>query len=97
MRSYEVMYILHPTLEKERVEELIQKFSSLVEKSGGKVEEISRWGRKNFAYPIEGEKRGFYVVMNFKGTPKTAAEVEKSLRLTDNVLRHLLIRVDGKE
>ncbi len=91
------MYILHPTLEKERVEELIQKFSSVVENWEGKVEKISRWGGKNFAYPIEGEKRGFYVVMNFKGTPKTAVEVEKSLRLTDNVLRHLLVRVDERE
>jgi len=97
LRSYEVMYILHPTLEKEKIEELIQKFSSIVEKSEGKVEKINRWGRKNFAYPIEGEKRGFYVVMNFKGTPKTATKVENSLKLSDAVLRHLLIRVDGKK
>lgn len=94
LRSYEVMYILHPTLEKEKVEELIQKFSSLVEKSHGKVEKINRWGRKNFAYPIKGEKRGFYVVMNFKGTPETASQLDNSLRLSDAVLRHLLIRVD---
>ena len=96
MRKYEVMYILHPTLEKEKVEELIQKFSSLVDKFEGKVEKISRCGKKNFAYPIEGEKRGYYVVMNFSGTPKTVKELDNSLRLTDEVLRHLLVRLDSR-
>lgn len=96
MRKYEVMMILSADLEKEGQEEFIKEFSSVVKKVEGRVEKVNHWGVKSFAYPIENETKGYYLVVELAGSSKIAQMVNRWLKLSEKVIRHLLVRLDGE-
>lgn len=94
MRPYELMYILHPDLEEEAIEALVNRFRDLVTNEGGEVIKLDRWGKRRLAYEINRVRDGFYVVMKFKARTETADELNRVLKITDGVLRHIITRED---
>jgi small subunit ribosomal protein S6 len=99
VREYEMMYILSPEVGDENYPAAIDKVNSLVSRLGGEMGEVNQsapWGKRRLAYPIEKHNDGFYVVANFRINPSQTTELERSLRLNEEVLRHLLI-VEGAE
>lgn len=94
MRPYELMVVLVPTLEEEAADALVTKIQEIVTNNGGEIVKTDKWGKRKLSYEINGHTEGFYVVINFQGEPQTAAELERVLKITDEVLRHLLIRTD---
>ncbi|MEG6617246.1 30S ribosomal protein S6 [Peptococcaceae bacterium 1198_IL3148] len=91
MRNYELMYILRTDLEEEATEAVINKFTDLIEKNGGEVVKVDKWGKRRLAYPIKKRTEGFYVLVDFKSEPAVSHEVERVLKITDEVLRHMVI------
>lgn len=97
MRPYEVVLIFNPGLEgEEAYDALIERVSALVVEQGGEVVEVDKWGRRRLAYEINGLTEGYYVVVTFNAPASAGAEIERVLRITDSVVRHLLIRKDEK-
>lgn len=94
MRKYETMYIIDPTVEEDAIQELVERFSNLVVNQGGEVDKIDEWGNRRLAYPIKDYKEGYYVVMNFSGGSDVPKELERVYKITDSVLRYLIIRED---
>jgi small subunit ribosomal protein S6 len=94
IRSYETVYIVHPELSEEQINEVVEKYKKVVEEAGGEVENLNRWEKRPLAYEIKGQREGIYVLMNFKGEPKVQAELHRRLRLGDDVLRHIIVRTD---
>lgn len=94
MRQYEAMYILRSALDEEATEAAVNRFKTLVEENGGTVERIDRWGKRRLAYEIEKERDGYYVVMWFKGEPGVAKELDRVLKISGDVLRHMILRED---
>ncbi|NLC51719.1 MAG: 30S ribosomal protein S6 [Firmicutes bacterium] len=94
MPKYEVMFILHAKLEEEQREEAVARFKAYVEDNGGAVSEIDQWGMRRLAYEIEDEREGYYVVMNFEGDNKVLQELERRFKLSENVLRYLISKVE---
>ncbi|GAV25160.1 30S ribosomal protein S6 [Carboxydothermus islandicus] len=94
LRQYEVMYILHPELDAEKTESIIERFKGMIEQDGGEVTNIDRWGKRRFAYEIKKLREGYYVVMNFKAKAETVQELDRVLRISDDVVRHIVIRED---
>ncbi len=94
MRKYETMYIIDPTVEEDAIQELVERFSNLVVDQGGEVDKIDEWGNRRLAYPIKDYKEGYYVVMNFSGGSDVPKELERVYKITDSVLRYLIIRED---
>lgn len=94
MRDYEVTYILDPALEEEQVVALIDRFSNVVTNNGGTVVNIDRWEKRKLAYEIKGKREGLYVVMNFQATPEVKAELDRMMRITEGVIRHLIVRAE---
>lgn len=92
MRSYEVMFILDPTLETEDAEKIIERLAQTVADHGGTVTNIDRWGKRRLAYEIDGHRDGNYTVMTFQGPPHSSGELERVLRITDGVIRHLVVK-----
>lgn len=92
MRNYECMIILEPTLEGEAIDNLIARFTDLVSKNGGQPGEINRWGRRRLAYQIGQNTEGYYVIMNLQGENQTVDELSRVLKITDGVIRHMIIR-----
>lgn len=95
MRKYEAMFILRPDLEEEKRNELIEKFKSIVA-SDGEVEEFNEWGVKKLAYEINKLKEGYYVLANFKANTDLPKELERNFRISDNVIRYMVINLEEK-
>jgi len=94
MKSYEVLYILSAELADEVRETLIDKFCAVVTDNGGSVEKLDKWGVRKFAYPINYKTEGFYVLMNFSAEPTIPAELSRQLRITDGVVRNMILSLD---
>jgi len=96
VRNYECMIILEPTLEAEAIDNTIARFTDLVTKNAGKVEEVNKWGKRRLAYQIDHKTEGFYAVMNLQGENQTVKELDRVLKIADGVVRHMLVRLDNK-
>jgi len=96
MRKYECTYILDPGLAEEEQEPIIDRFKNLIGENGGAVEAVDKWERRRLAYEVKGRREGVYVVMNFSGEPSTEAELGRVMGISDDILRHLIVRTDQK-
>ena len=94
MRAYELMLLLNPQLEEEAVEAVIQKTTEIVTSRNGEIENIDRWGKRKLAYEVQDLTEGFYVVIRFKADNEATTEVDRVLKITEEVLRFLLVRKD---
>ncbi len=91
--NYEVVYILNPNLTEDATAALVEKFKTLVE-SRGTLGEINEWGKRRLAYPIQDLNEGYYVLMTFSSTPDLPAELDRVLRITDGVMRSIIVDTD---
>lgn len=91
MNNYELLYIIDNGLEEQAREALIEKIAAIVTNAGGKVDTLDKWGTKKLAYPINYKSEGFYVLMNFSSNSDVPAEVERVLKITDSVMRSMII------
>jgi small subunit ribosomal protein S6 len=90
VKTYEVMYIVKP-MEDEATEAIITKFQDVITKNGGTIEKADRWGKKHLAYEIQDLSEGYYVLVNFKAEPAAEKELDRIMKITDEVLRHMII------
>ena len=92
MNKYEVLYIIDASIDDAAKEAQIAKYSDLITANGGSVEAIDKWGIKKFAYPMEFKNEGYYVLMTFTAPADLPAEMERQMRISDAVIRYLVIR-----
>ena len=93
MDTYEAMLIIIPELDEEQVENTISRFQTIIERTGGEVGNVNHWGRRKLAYEIDHRTDGFYVVMEFTAGERTLTELKRILRVSDDVLRHMIVRL----
>ena len=91
--NYEVVSILNPNLSEEDTAALVTKFKSLVEQNGT-LAEVDEWGKRRLAYPIDDLNEGYYVLMTFSSAPAFPAELDRVLKITDNVMRSMIVCKD---
>ena len=96
MNQYEVMYVVDAALEDSARSELINRFNELVVKNGGEVERVDEWGKRRLAYAINYKTEGYYVLMYIKAPADLPRELERNLKISDQVLRYLVIRYEGE-
>lgn len=92
MRAYEALYIIRLEQDEEQINAVIEKFKTLVENRGGEITKLDKWGKRRLAYEIKHNREGFYVLMEFNGEPDTVAELDRVYRITDEVLKFMIIR-----
>jgi len=86
------MYILPPTLSAEEQTTLVERFGQLITSMGGTVEKTDRWERRQLAYELKGFREGYYVVVDFTGEPALVDELDRQMKLTEPILRHMILR-----
>ncbi|HEY7224865.1 MAG TPA: 30S ribosomal protein S6 [Micromonosporaceae bacterium] len=97
MRHYEIMVILDGSLEERTVTPSLDTYlSNVIRSSGGSVEKVDVWGRRRLAYEIAKRSEGIYAVIDLHATPEAVAELDRQLRLNENVLRTKVIRPDAR-
>lgn len=87
------MLIAIPELDPEQVESTLSRFRTIVERTGGEAGEWNHWGRRRLAYEINDRREGFYAVMEFTVGERTLTELKRILRVSDDVLRHVIIKL----
>jgi small subunit ribosomal protein S6 len=93
LRDYELIVIVSPEVPAEELPSHIDKISDFITNKGGSVTEVERWGKRKLAYPINHFREANYVLTRFKLEPGTTAELEANLRISEKILRHLLVRL----
>lgn len=94
VHEYELVYIAQPDLDEEGMNTLSARFTQTISSFGGAVSNIEPWGRRTLAYPINKFFEGHYVLLRFNMEPNGAEEIDRLLRLNENIIRYLLIRTD---
>ncbi len=97
MPFYENVFIVRQDATPSKVAELTDKFAAVIEADGGKVTKREDWGLRNLAYKIQKNRKGYYTLMNIDAPAKAVIEMERLMRLDENVLRHLTVKVDALE
>ena len=91
--NYEVLYIINPNLGEEETAALVAKFKTLAE-SRGTVTEVDEWGKRRLAYLINKEAEGYYVLIDFTSVPAFTAELDRIYKITDGIMRSIIVCLD---
>lgn len=94
MNKYEIMFIVKATIESEQVSNTAETFKKLITSMESKVLDFKELGQKKFAYPIKKEINGYYFVMQVEATHEAIKEFDRKALLDENILRHLIIKLD---
>jgi small subunit ribosomal protein S6 len=90
------MYILKPDMEEEALQQAIDKYSAIVTDGQGELVSVDKWGKRRLAYEIQDLVEGCYVLMNFKSEPAVVTELDRVMKISDNMLRFMIINQDEK-
>jgi small subunit ribosomal protein S6 len=94
-REYETIYVLRPNVAKDSQEKINQRVGEAVVREGGKLTTVENWGRRQLAYAVKKNKRGVYVYVKYVGGGAAVAEVERNLRMLDDVLKYQTVQVQA--
>jgi len=97
MPFYENVFIARQDISSAQAEALTEQFANLIAEQGGKVTKKEQWGLRNIAYRIKKNRKGHYVLMNIEATGAAISEMERQMRINEDVLRYLTVRVDALE
>lgn len=91
MQRYETLVVLHPDLPEAQVRETIDRARRLIEEGGGQVHAMQEWGMRELAYPIRKLNRGYYVLAEYNATSDVVRELERTLKIADEILRFISV------
>lgn len=94
MRKYETMFILNTGLSKEQLPERVERFTTVITSNGGQLDKVSDWGKRRLAYEVNKQREGYYFLVNFTAEPTVAKELERIFRISEDVVRYLIVRLD---
>ncbi len=94
MRDYELAFIIQPNVDDEGVTGVVEKVTQFVQTVSGEVTSVDVWGRRNLAYPIDNHREGIYVLVQAKLPPASLIELEGTLKLSEEIIRYLLVKVE---
>ena len=94
MRDYELVLVVSPEGGEEDFPATVDRVHGLIKEHGGEVKNVDRWGRRSLAYPIDRITEGYYCITQFTLDPQAVREIENSLDLAEDILRHLVVRMD---
>ena len=94
MRRYELMLVIRPDVADDKSQALVDRTTRQIAAAGGQIVKVAPWGRRRLAYPIDRHREGSYHIVLFEAPPEAIVELEHSLLITEEVIRHLVTRVD---
>ena len=94
MRRYELMLVISPDVADDKSQALVDRTTRQIVTAGGQIVKVAPWGRRRLAYPIDRHREGSYQIILFEAPPESITELEHTLLITEEVLRHLVTRVE---
>lgn len=96
MRNYELLFILKPEMEEEKIQAALDKYTAIITDGQGEVANVDKWGKRRLAYEIQDFQDGFYILVTFKSEPAVVKELDRVLKIQDDVLRFMIVNIDEK-
>jgi small subunit ribosomal protein S6 len=96
LRDYELVIIVSPEVADEAVPATVERVQEFISEQGGQVRDVNAWGRRRLAYPINGFREGSYVVAQLGLDPQLVRALEENLKLSEDVIRHLVVKLEEK-
>ncbi|MEJ2032962.1 MAG: 30S ribosomal protein S6 [Deltaproteobacteria bacterium] len=93
MRNYETIIIIKPNVAEDGIAAVLDRTQGIIEGDGGSVAKIDKWGLRKLAYLIKKEQQGYYVLMEFTGTPQAVAEMERIFKIDDRILKYMTVKL----
>ncbi len=94
MRDYELIFIVQPDVDDQEFDAVVERVGAIITGQGGEVSRTEPWGKRRLAYPIRRFREGYYVRMETKLQPDSIREIERDFKLTEPLMRHLIVRMD---
>ena len=94
-KKYDVVSIMRPTLDDQAIDSIHKSISEIIENNDGKVIEQGVWQKRKLAYQVEGHKEGIYTITTFEGSSELPNEVDRVLKISDDVIRHKVLKVES--
>ena len=91
MKKYEVMYIIRPNVDEEGRKAVIEEINEVFTKNASTVTEVKEWGLRELAYEIDGETKGYYVLVNVEATTEAVTEFERKSNIEEKIIRHIVV------
>lgn len=96
LRDYEILYIVRPELDDDQLNQAVERVNALIANVGGEHVKTDVWGKRRLAYEVDRLREGYYVLTDFKVEPERVPEMESTLKISDTVFRHLIVRKPAK-
>lgn len=93
---YELTYIINPVLEDDQYEEIVEKFTNIIRDNDGEIDEVDEWGIRKFEFEMDDKSSGYYVNAYFTAPGELIEKLERSLRISDHIMRYLTLKYDAK-
>ena len=97
MKAYELLFFVNPTITDEVRAGVMKRIDTAITADGGVIDNVDAWGKRKLAFAVEKLTEGDYTLINFHADPASIAELDRVLRITDGVVRHMIVRRDDKE
>ena len=94
--TYELTYIINAALSDEQIKDMVGRVQKYIEDNGGEITDVDEWGNRRLAYPINKKRNGYYVNLYFRGPGELIPRLERAMKIEDNLLRYLTLRMDPK-
>ena len=95
MNKYELAVVVSAKIEDDERAQVIEKVKALIERFGGQISDVDEWGKRRLAYEIQKMREGYYYFIQFEADPTAPAEIERHVRIMDNVLRYLVVKKEA--
>jgi len=94
MQNYESIFVVRPTVPEEVIQQLTEKLTKQIEKSGGVLVKTEQWGKRKLGYEVKKERKGFYTLFYLKGNGTVVSDLERQYKLDDSIIKYLTVRTD---
>lgn len=96
MRTYELLVLVRPDFDDEKIASIIARYSEIITNMEGTIITAEKWAKRRLAYEINRIREGIYLIFVFKGTPELSDELDRLLRIDQEIMRHMIVRIDHK-
>ncbi|WP_027722804.1 30S ribosomal protein S6 [Maridesulfovibrio zosterae] len=94
LRKYEALVLLSPELASDSRKEIVEGLIAIIDREGGKMDEVDDWGSRQLAYPVQNQTRGYYVRLVFDAPGQLVAELERNIRITEGIFKFVTVKLD---
>jgi small subunit ribosomal protein S6 len=94
LRLYELLFIVNPDSDDEKIQSVITRYKEVIENGNGVLKSAEKWGKRRFAYEINDQREGLYILMFFESSPEVPGEIDRLMKIDQDIIRHVIVRKD---